>query len=374
MTGWVLVLNVGSSSLKYQVVDPAGGKTLLAGHVERVDRTGITAALGTVTAELDQGRVPAEDLRAIGHRVVHGGTRYTRATEVDDDVVAELEALAHLAPLHNPPAVDGIRHARSTWPGLPQVAVFDTSWFVDLPPAARTYALDRELMEHHGIRRFGMHGLSHAYVSAEAARFLGREPHEVDLVVLHLGNGASATAVSGGRPVDTSMGLTPLEGLVMGSRGGDVDPGVLVHLLRHAGLDVDELDDLLQHRAGLRGLAGVSDFRDLMEAVAHGDHHAQLAYDVYCHRVRKYLGGYLAVLNGADAVVFTGGVGEHVARLRLDVLRGLAPLGIELDAGRNESPSTAPRRISAPGSPVAALVVPTHEELAIARQVADLLG
>jgi acetate kinase len=374
MSGWVLVLNVGSSSLKYQVVDPAAGESVLSGHVERIDRAGLTAGLATVSSTLEAGGVRAEHLRAVGHRVVHGGARFTAPTPVDEGVLAELEALSPLAPLHNPPAVDGIRHAMAAWPGLPQVAVFDTAWFAGLPAAARTYALDHDLMTRHGIRRFGMHGLSHGYVSAEAARFLGREPHEVDLVVLHLGNGASASAVSRGRPLDTSMGLTPLEGLVMGTRAGDVDPGVLIHLLRHAGLDAEGLDDLLQHRSGLQGLAGVSDFRDLMAAVERGDDRAVLAYDVYCHRIRKYLGGYLAVLNGADAVVFTGGVGEHAARLRLDVLRGLGPLGIELDAGRNESPSTVTRWISAVGSPVAALVVPTHEELAIARQVATLLG
>jgi acetate kinase len=304
--------------------------------------------------------------------VVHGGDRFTEAVLVDDDVVEAIDDLAALAPLHNPPALSGIRLAREVFPGTPQVAVFDTAWFAGLPAAAATYALDHELMARERIRRYGMHGISHQYVAGEAARFLGRPPEELALVVLHLGNGASATAVLDGVPVDTSMGLTPLEGLVMGTRGGDVDPGVLLHLLRN-GVGVEELEDLLHHRSGLQGLAGVHDLRDLHAAVERGDQRAATAYDIYCHRLRKYVGAYAAVLGRLDAVVFTAGVGEHDADVRADSLSGLGLLGIEVDPGRNADDSRVCRVVSTDSSPVTVLVVPTDEELSIARQVSALL-
>ena len=369
----VLVLNAGSSSLKYQVVDPLNGVVTTGGTVERVDESGIDAALTALTAELGSAGVTSAGLAAVGHRVVHGGARFTAPAVVDDEVLAEVEELARLAPLHNPPAAEGIRHARAEFPDLPQVAVFDTAWFADLPTASATYALDAEVVARGGLRRYGMHGTSHAYVVAEAADFLGRSPTELDVVTLHLGNGASAAAVSRGRPVDTSMGLTPLEGLVMGTRAGDIDPGVLLHLLRHDGFDVGELEDLLHHRSGLQGMAGLHDFRDLLNAVDSGDERARTAYDVYCHRLRKYVGAYLALLCGADAVVFTAGVGENVPRVREDALRGLAALGIDIDPELNRRASSTARRISREESRVAVLVVPTNEELAIARQVIDVL-
>jgi len=392
MAEHVLVLNAGSSSLKYQVVDPASGVAPVQGIVERIgsgsarlthrdpsgestrdlDADDHRAALAAVHDALDGSGLGEDDLVAVGHRVVHGGPRLTRAHLVDNTVLAEIEHLARLAPLHNPPAVEGIRSARAAYPGLPQVAAFDTAFFADLPPAAATYAVDRELLDREEVRRYGAHGISHEYVAGEAARFLGRP--EAALVVLHLGNGASAAAVRSGRPVDTSMGLTPLEGLVMGTRAGDVDPGILLHLMRHAGLGLDDLEDLLHHRSGLEGLAGRHDFRDLLAAVDAGDRAARTAYDVYCHRLRKYVGAYLAVLGGADAVVLTAGVGEHVARLRADALAGLSALGISVDPARNESSATGPRRISPDDSHVAVLVVPTHEELAIARATVALLA
>lgn len=392
MAGQVLVLNAGSSSLKYQVVDPASGAAPVHGIVERIgsgsarlthadpsgegtqdlDADDHRAALAAVHDALDGSGIGASGLRAVGHRVVHGGPRLTRAHLVDDAVLAEIEHLARLAPLHNPPAVEGIRSARAAYPGLPQVAAFDTAFFAGLPPTAATYAVDRALLEREEVRRYGAHGISHEYVAAEAARLLGRP--EASLVVLHLGNGASAAAVRAGRPVDTSMGLTPLEGLVMGTRAGDLDPGILLHLMRHAGLDLDALEDLLHHRSGLEGLAGRHDFRDLLAAIDAGDAAARTAYDVYCHRLRKYVGAYLAVLGGADAVVFTAGIGEHVARLRADALAGLTRLGISVDPARNAASATGPRRISPDDSPVAVLVVPTNEELSIARQAVALLG
>jgi acetate kinase len=372
VTDAVLVLNAGSSSLKYRVVAP-GGNPLVSGTVERVDETGWDDAFARLAGELAEAEVGEKDLLGVGHRVVHGGARFTAPTVVDDDVVAGIEALVPLAPLHNPPALAGIHATRARFPGLPQVAVFDTAFFADLPAASATYALDRELADRQQIRRYGMHGISHQYVAGETARFLGRPPAELRLVVLHLGNGASASAISGGRPVDTSMGLTPLEGLVMGTRGGDVDPGVLLHLLR-SGHSVGELEDLLHHRSGLQGLAGRHDFRDLLAAMDGGDEAARAAYDVYCHRLRKYVGAYLAVLGGADAVVFTAGVGQHVPRVREDALAGLSALGIDVDPELNRIDTQGARSISAKGSPVLVLVVPTDEELAIARQVRALLG
>jgi acetate kinase len=395
----VLVLNAGSSSLKYQVVSPATGEAPVRGHVDRIgtpessiahegpegrdereeDVPDHDAALRAMSRRLDEAGVRAEDLLAVGHRVVHGGPRFTGPTLVDDDVLDAIEDLSRLAPLHNPPAVAGIRSSRASYPGLPQVAVFDTAFFADLPVAAATYALDRAVAEREQVRRYGMHGTSHAYVAGEVARFLGRDPAELDQILLHLGNGASAAALRGGRPVDTSMGLTPLEGLVMGTRAGDVDPGVLVHLLRHGGpdggaLDVDGLEDLLHHRSGLQGLAGAHDFREVLAAVDAGDESARTAYDVYCHRIRKYVGAYLAVLDGADVLTFTAGVGENVPRVRAHALSGLDRLGIEVDPQRNDASGAGPRRISTDGSRVAVLVVPTNEELSIARQASVLLA
>ncbi len=372
MTGSVLVLNAGSSSLKYQVLDP-GEQIVAGGTVERVDETGWDDVFDEVTSALAEAGVDPGDLLAVGHRVVHGGDRYTDPTLVDDEVERGIEELVALAPLHNPPSLAGIRATRAAFPDLRQVAVFDTAFFAGLPTAAATYAVDRDVSERLGIRRYGAHGISHAHVAGETARFLGRPEEQLSLVVLHLGNGASAAAVRGGAPMDTSMGLTPLEGLVMGTRPGDVDAGVLLHLLRH-GYDVDRLEELLHHRSGLQGLAGRHDFRDLLSAVDTGDETARTAYEVYCHRLRKYVGAYLAVLEGADAVVFTGGVGENVARVRADALRGLSALGIAVDPHLNKDDADGPRRIGTEESPVDVLVVPTDEELAIARQVRALLG
>ncbi|WP_127481138.1 acetate/propionate family kinase [Nocardioides pantholopis] len=372
--GPVLVLNAGSSSLKYQVVNPAGGRALVRGHVERLGAHGLADALAQVTAEVRAAGLSIDSLAAVGHRLVHGGARFVAPTLIDDEVLGALEDLVPLAPLHNPPAIAGIRQSAATYPGLRQVAVFDTAFFADLPPEAATYALDRAVTEPLQIRRYGMHGISHEYVAQEAARFLGRPVGELDQIVLHLGNGASAAAVRRGRPLDTSMGLTPLEGLVMGTRGGDVDPGVLLHLIRVGGLDAGDLEDLLHHRSGLEGLSGHHDFRDLEDAVDAGDQLAARAYAVYCHRLRKYVGAYLAVLGGADVITFTAGTGQNVPRVRADALRGLEALGVRVDPARNDRVRGGPARISTDDSSVTVLVVPTDEELSIARQVAALLA
>lgn len=376
MGSHVLVLNAGSSSLKYRVVDVGTGEPVAGGSAERVDDGGFPGALEQMRAELSS--TYDGQLTAVGHRVPHGGPRYTDPVLLDDDVVAGIEQVTPFAPLHNPPALAGIRSAREAWPDLPHVAVFDTGFFADLPEVAATYAVDADVAERQGLRRYGAHGTSHRYVAAEAARFLGKPVEALDQIVLHLGDGASVAAIRGGRPVEVSTGLTPLEGLVMGTRAGDVDPGLLLHLLRHGGpdgrgLSVDELEDLLLHRSGLEGLAGSSDFRDLARAVAAGDERARLAYRVYCHRIRKYVGAYLAVLDGADAIVFTGGVGEHHPRLRADALWGLDKLGIQVDPVHNGGPATGIRRLSGDESRVCVLLVPTNEELQIAREVVALL-
>ena len=299
--------------------------------------------------------------------MVHGGPVFYRPTVIDDSVIAKLKQLSMLAPLHNPPAVQGIEVARAMLPQVPHVAVFDTAFFHDLPAAAATYAIDRKLAQKWHIRRYGFHGTSHRYVSEKAAAFLERPWDELNQIVLHLGNGASASAIAGGRPVETSMGLTPLEGLVMGTRSGDVDPSIVSYLHREADMSVEDIESMLNHHSGLLGVAGERDFRRLREMIESGDSSAQLAYDVFVHRLRKYIGGYLAVLGSTDVVTFTAGVGEHVAAVRLDALTGLQGLGIEIDEQRNTQPAKGARRISTDASPIAVLVIPTNEELAIAR-------
>lgn len=304
----------------------------------------------------------------IGHRVVHGGSRFTAPTVVDEEVLAEIERLVPVAPLHNPANLTGIRTARSLRPDLPQVAVFDTAFHTTMPEHAARYAIDVETADAHRIRRYGFHGTSHAYVSRETARLLGRAPEEVNVIVLHLGNGASASAVRGGRCVDTSMGLTPLEGLVMGTRSGDVDPAVTFHLERVAGMSTDEIDVLLNKKSGLVGLCGDNDMREIRRRIDEGDQRAALAFDVYIHRLKKYIGAYYAILGKVDAVVFTAGVGENAAPVREAAIAGLEELGLTVDSGLNAVRSDEARLISPNYARVAVAVVPTDEELEIARQ------
>ncbi len=382
MTGpVVLVLNAGSSSLKYQLIEPDSGRSLADGTVEQIGEPASpvadhAAALAVAFEKLsDDGiELTACGLAAVGHRVVHGGAIFYRPTVIDDAVVAELKGLPVLAPLHNPPAVEGIEVARTMLPEVPHVAVFDTAFFHNLPDAAATYAIDRELAEKWQIRRYGFHGTSHRYVSEQAADFLGRPWKELNQIVLHLGNGASASAIAGGRPLDTSMGLTPLEGLVMGTRSGDIDAGIVSYLYREAEMSVDDIESMLNHHSGVLGLAGERDFRRLREMIESGDSSAQLAYDVFIHRLRKYIGAYLAILGRTDVVSFTAGIGENAAAVRLDALSGLAGLGIEIDERRNSRPAKGSRKISTDSSPVAVLVVPTNEELAIARDCMRAIG
>jgi acetate kinase len=370
----VLVLNCGSSSLKYQLIVPDSGESLADGTVEQIGEpsspvTDHGAALRVAFEKLcDDGiDLKACGLAAVGHRVVHGGAVFYRPTVIDDKVIAELKQLSMLAPLHNPPALQGIEVARRMLPAVPHVAVFDTAFFHNLPAAAATYAIDRELAEKWHIRRYGFHGTSHRYVSEQAAAFLDQPCEKLNQIVLHLGNGSSASAIAGGRPVDTSMGLTPLEGLVMGTRSGDIDAGIVSYLHREADMSVDDIESMLNHHSGLLGLAGERDFRRLREMIESGDSSAQLAYDVFIHRLRKYVGAYLAIMGRTDVVSFTAGVGENVAAVRLDALNGLQGLGIDIDEQRNTQPAKGARRISTDASAIAVLVVPTNEELAIAR-------
>jgi acetate kinase len=394
----VLVLNSGSSSVKYQLLDmshpspttrgggfpcSAGGaparhsdipgSRLASGIVERIGEEGgaadHAAALKQVADELaSQGLgLDSPELAVIGHRVVHGGTRFTEPTLITDEVVAEIEKLTPLAPLHNPANLTGIKVSRELRPDLPQVAVFDTAFHATMPQAAARYAIDRATADRYGVRRYGFHGTSHAYVSRATAALLGKKPCEVNVIVLHLGNGASASAVEAGRCVDTSMGLTPLEGLVMGTRSGDIDPAVVFHLARVGDMPVDEIDTLLTKRSGLLGLCGDNDFREIGRRMTEGDAAAQLAFDIYIHRLRKYIGAYTAVLGRVDAIAFTAGVGENAPAVREAALRGLQPLGIEIDAVRNAARGSTARLVSASSSRVAVAVVPTNEELQIAR-------
>ncbi|KKC00178.1 acetate kinase [Mycolicibacter arupensis] len=372
--GLVLVLNSGSSSVKFQLVDPVAGTAPLSGLVEQIGEPDSpvvdhAAGLRLIHRQLIDSGIDLAAVRAVGHRVVHGGNLFYAPTLITDEVVAEVARLSELAPLHNPANVIGIEVARKDFPAVPHVAVFDTGFFHSLPAAAASYAMDHDIATHYGIRRYGFHGTSHEYVSGEVATLLDRDPGDLNVIVLHLGNGASASAVRGGVAVETSMGLTPLEGLVMGTRSGDIDPGVLFHLNRTAGLGVDELDELLNRRSGLKGLCGVNDFRELLELRGAGGARgeaAALAYDVYIHRLRKYVGAYLAVLGRVDAIAFTAGVGENAPSVREDALAGLDGLGIVVDAERNRSGKGA-RIISTEASPTTVLVVPTNEELAIAR-------
>ncbi|BDB40267.1 MULTISPECIES: acetate kinase [Mycobacterium] len=373
----MLVINSGSSSLKFQLVDPDSGESRATGVVEQIGEPASPvadheAALRRAFEILADDGIDLGEcgLVAVGHRVVHGGKRFHRPTKLDDDVIEQLTELSPLAPLHNPPALQGIEVARKLLPDVPHIAVFDTAFFHHLPAAAATYAIDREVAETWQIRRYGFHGTSHQYVSEQAVSFLGRPLEGVNQIVLHLGNGASASAVAGGRPVETSMGLTPLEGLVMGTRSGDIDPGVISYLWRTAKMSVDDIESMLNRRSGVQGLAGERDFRRLRTMIESGDAAAKLAYDVFIHRLRKYIGAYLAVLGHTDVLSFTAGIGEHDAAVRRDALAGLGELGIELDLERNGS-GTGARRISSDRSPVTVLVIPTNEELAIAR---DCLG
>jgi acetate kinase len=389
----VLVVNAGSSSLKYQVLDAVSGHTSASGIVDRIGGPGhLRHTTGDDTHEQDvtcrdhrealraardalreHGPDLSEGLLAVGHRVVHGGPEFTAPVVVDDDVVEAIRSLVPLAPLHNPANLEGILSARDSFPGVPQVAVFDTAFHRTMPREAHTYAVPTEWRDRHQVRRYGFHGTSHRYVSGRTAELLGRAPEDCAVVVLHLGNGASACAVLGGRSIDTSMGLSPLEGLVMGTRSGDVDPALGAYLSRVAGLDATAYDEALNFRSGLLGLAGVSDLRELEQRRAAGDDAAVLAFEVMTYRLRKYVGAYAVALGRLDGLAFTGGIGENSASVRAAVLDGLGALGVVLDPEANAA-GEPERRVTGEDSRVPAWVVPTREELEIARACLWVLG
>ncbi|MDR0960067.1 MAG: acetate kinase [Propionibacteriaceae bacterium] len=392
----ILVLNCGSSSVKYQVIDAESEAVLGSGLVEKIglpdselthktpegehelnqEIPDHSEALRVVVKAFEKFGPPLGEVVAVGHRVVHGGRRFLKTTLIDDEVVAGIEAIAGLAPLHNPAGVAGIKAAQAALPGVPHVAIFDTAFFTTLPAEASTYAIDKEIAEKYQIRKYGFHGTSHSYVSKKVASFLGRDASSLKQIVCHLGNGASISAIDGGVAVDTSMGLTPLAGLVMGTRSGDVDPGIFAYLQRAAGMDATAVDDLLNKHSGVAGLSGgSSDMRDLQAKVDAGnDPDATLTYDVYIRRIVGYIGNYIAILGGVDVLTFTAGVGENDEKVRADVARRLEPLGFVIDDERNIPKVRQPLVISANGSPVTILVVPTNEELAMAREVEDILG
>lgn len=388
----VLVINSGSSSIKYQLIDPDSGRTLAKGLVERIGETTshLEHEVGEETFELDQ---PIEDhavglslvidmfnshgpslaeawIRAVGHRVVQGGKYFDKAALITDEVEKIIEDLIPLGPLHNPAHLKGIRVAREMF-DVPNIAVFDTAFFQSLPNESATYALKRDVAEKYQIRRYGAHGTSHQFVSGEVSKMLGRD--DLKQIVLHLGNGASASAVVNGRAVDTSMGLTPLEGLVMGTRTGDIDPAAVFHLSREAGMSTDEIDNLFNKQSGLKGLAGDNDMRQVRSLAESGDPNAKEALEVYVHRLLHYIGAYTAVMGGVDVITFTAGAGENDVDLRADVCARLAPFGVKLDLEKNAVRSKEARVISAPDSSLTICVVPTNEELSIARQCMEII-
>lgn len=392
----VLVVNSGSSSIKYQLIEMSDESVLAKGLIERIGTDHGTIS-HTVNGSTDTWSVSVLDhiagfeamidacnthgpnldeanIVAVGHRVVQGGSRFVAPTIIDKAVIRTVEQLSPLAPLHNPPNLLGVQAARVAFPTIPHVAIFDTAFHQTMPPEAYTYAIDRTLAQQHRIRRYGFHGTSHKYVSELAADFLGKPLEDVNTIVLHIGNGVSACAVRGGKSVETSMGLTPLEGMVMGTRSGDIDPGIIFHLARQAGMSSDQIDDLLNRRSGLIGMTGSGDMRDLLTAVNRGDEVADLALNVYCHRLRHYVGAYYAQLGQVDCIAFTAGVGENVPEVRARTLANLEQMGIQIDPEKNTSSERGMRAISTDDSNVHVLVIPTNEEIEIARQTVQAIG
>lgn len=395
MTQTVLVINSGSSSIKYQLIDPAQGTVLAAGLIEKIgEPTGHIRHRNLVTNQETEVGDPIPDhaagmkemlrlfseagpdlgeanIAAVGHRVVQGGEAISGPVLIDADVRHLIDQMAPLAPPHNPPSLTGIEVAQELFPDVPHVAVFDTAFFHDLPPQSAHYALDRETARKYSIRRYGAHGTSHQYVSQKVSEMAGRD--DLKQIVLHLGNGASASAIVAGRAVDTSMGLTPLEGLVMGTRTGDIDAAVVFHLQRVAGMSVDEVDTLLNRQSGMKGLAGTNDMREVQAAADAGDAAAQEALGIYVNRLVKYIGSYTAEMGGVDVITFTAGIGENQSGLRAAVCDRLAPFGVLLDAEANAKRGGPARVVSTPESSVVIAVVPTDEEMAIAEQTLSLI-
>jgi acetate kinase len=393
----ILVINTGSSSIKYKLFDMDHCKMLAGGVAEKIgEKNGILTHKtvldnGNLTKKVEKGLIPdhykglnrivdllvdpeygviadKSDISAVGHRVVHGGAMLHSTTIIDQVVIAAIKKNIPLAPLHNPSNLVGIEVAESIFPDVPQVAVFDTSFHQTIPGYAHLYAIPYEIYERHKIRRYGFHGISHAYVSEQAAEYMGRLLTELDLITVHIGNGASMTAIKNGRSVDTTMGMTPLAGLVMGTRSGDIDPALPSYMADYLGMSMQELSSLLNKESGLKGLCGTNDMREVIEKMEKGDKLATLAISIYTYRIKKYIGAYFAVLGGVDAIIFTAGVGEHAPLIRERSCQGLKRLGIEIDAAKNNAPGSGIREISTADSEVKILVVPTNEALKIARE------
>ena len=391
MSRHVLVLNSGSSSIKFQLVDPEKDSTqppYVSGLVERIgeedgiinlkfsgQKIEITEPIADHASGLDRafelmdehGVGPGSvDIAAVGHRVVHGGRLFSGPELITDEIVGMIRDLIPLAPLHNPANIVGIEESRKLLPDVPHVAVFDTGFFHTMPPAAALYPLNAEVASKFDIRRYGFHGTSHEFVSKQVPDLLNKPAEEINQITLHLGNGASCAAIRGGQAVDTSMGLTPLAGLMMGTRTGDIDPGVIFHLYRN-GMSIDEIDNLCNRQSGLKGVSGVNDFRVLQERMDDHDPDAWAAYQMYVHQLRRYIGSYMLILGRLDAITFTAGVGENHVGIRRDSMAELENFGIKIDDELNSQPNDGPRLISAEDSKVKVFVVPTNEELAIAR-------
>lgn len=391
----VLVLNSGSSSIKFQLVDPdqhATDEPFASGLVEQIGETEGTITLKhagekhTIKAPIpnhatgldlsfklmsQHGCGPLDvDLVAVGHRLVHGGILFSKPEIITDEILQMVRDLIPLAPLHNPANIQGVEVARELLPNIPHIGVFDTGFFHAMPPAAALYAINAEVAAENGVRRYGFHGTSHEYVSHKVHELM--ESDQINQITLHLGNGASCAAIKAGQPIDTSMGMTPLAGLVMGTRSGDIDPGIVFHLHRTAGMSIDEIDSLLNKQSGVKGISGVNDFRELRAKIDDGDQDAWLAYNVYIHQLRRYIGSYMITLGNVDAITFTAGVGENATFVRADALAGLEMYGIKIDDERNNQPNTGPRLISTDDSRIKVWVVPTNEELAIARYAKKL--
>lgn len=390
----ILVINSGSSSIKYQLVNPVTGEALASGLVEQIGEKSAkvkhkTASevkeIETVISDHIAGMAIVEKMFAevgpnletagiigVGHRVVQGGAHFGGPALIDEKTYALIEQLCPLAPLHNPANLKGIDAAKKILPDVPHVAVFDTAFFQNLPAESATYALDKTVAEEYQVRRYGAHGTSHQFISKTVAKFLDND--NLKQIVLHVGNGASASAVVAGKAVDTSMGLTPLEGLVMGTRSGDIDPAVVFHLYRVGNMSIDEIDNLLNKRSGMKGLCGSNDLRDVHTLIAEGNQDAKVALEVYVHRLLHYVGAYSAVMNGVDAITFTAGVGENDHIIREMLCERLSFLGVKLDREENAKRSGVPRVVSTPDSAVKILVVPTNEEYAIATQVLEVIS
>lgn len=394
----ILVINCGSSSLKYQLIDMATESSLSTGLVERIgiegskltqkvegrDKFVLTTSMKdhkdaiahVIETLLDdvQGVIKSSDeIEAVGHRVVHGGEKYSTSVIITDEVMKDLEEFSVLAPLHNPPNIIGINACMELMPNTTMVAVFDTAFHQTMPEKAFLYGLPYELYKENHIRKYGFHGTSHKYVTFRAAEIMEKDVKDLKLITCHLGNGASVSAINGGISVDTSMGFTPLEGLIMGTRCGDIDPAIIPYLMEVKGYSYDDVNNIMNKKSGVLGLSGVSsDFRDIEDAAAEGNKRAQLALDVFHYRVKKYIGDYMAVLNGVDAIIFTAGLGENAAETREEIVKDLEWFGIELDTERNKVRGQE-RVISKEGSKVKIIVIPTNEELMIARDTMSLV-